>query len=153
MPVSPIPSGYRTVTPYLVTRNASAAIEFYKKAFGAEERYRLPMPDGKVGHCELTIGDSIIMLADEMPESSSKSPQTLNGTPVGFCLYVNDCDASFKRAVAAGAVVSRPVENQFYGDRSGTVTDPYGHQWTIATHIEDVSPDEMAKRMAKMPQK
>jgi PhnB protein len=149
--VKPIPEGYHAVTPYLSVKGAGDAIEFYRKAFGAEELYRLPMPGGLVGHAELQIGDSRLMLADEMPQSTAKSPRSLGGTTAGLALYVPDVDARFKRAVDAGAKVLRPVENQFYGDRSGTVEDPFGHCWTIATHVEDVSPDEMEKRMAEMP--
>lgn len=149
--VKPIPEGYHAVTAYFVVRDASAAIDFYKKALGAEELFRMPMPDGKVGHAELQIGDSRVMLADEAPGSTAKSPQSLNGTTVGFNLYVPDVDARFKRAVDAGAKVVRKLENQFYGDRSGTVEDPFGHVWTIATHVEDVSPEELEKRMASAP--
>jgi PhnB protein len=150
----PIPDGYHAVTPYLSIKGASDAIAFYKKAFGAEELYRLPMPDGRVGHAELQIGDSRLMLADEMPEmgdSITKSPRTLGGATAGFCLYVADADALFQRAVDAGATAKRPLTNQFYGDRSGVVEDPFGHLWTIATHVEDVSPDELKRRMASMP--
>jgi PhnB protein len=155
MPVKPIPAGYHAVTPYLSVKGAAQALAFYKKAFGAQELYRLPMPDGRVGHAEIQIGDSRIMLADEMPEmpdAAAKSPATLGGTTAGFCLYVADVDAQFKQALDAGATVKRPVQNQFYGDRSGTLEDPFGHVWTIATHVEDVSPEEMQKRMASMPQ-
>jgi PhnB protein len=147
----PIPDGYHAVTPYLSVKGASEAIEFYRKAFGAEELYRLPMPGGVVGHAELQIGDSRIMLADEMPQGSAKSPRTLSGTTIGLLIYVPDVDARFKRAVDAGAKVLRPVADQFYGDRSGTVEDPFGHTWTIATHVEDVVPEEMARRMAELP--
>ena len=144
-----IPEGYHTVTPYLIVRGAAQALEFYRKAFNAKELYRLPMPDGKVGHAELRIGDSQVMLADEMPEMSIRGPQSLGGSPVGMCLYVEDCDALFNQAVSAGAKVERPLADQFYGDRSGTVIDPYGHKWTIATHKEDVTPEEMQRRMAQ----
>jgi PhnB protein len=147
--VRPIPEGYRAVTPYLSVRGAADAIDFYTRAFGAEERYRLPGPDGKtIGHAELTIGDSLIMLSDEMPDWGNLSPLSLNGTPVSFALYVEDADAAFARAVAAGATVLDPVENRFYGDRSGTVTDPFGHRWSLMTHVENVSPEEMDKRLA-----
>jgi PhnB protein len=149
--VKPVPEGYHTLTPYVIVKGASAAIDFYRKAFGAEELVRMPMPGGLVGHAELQLGDSRLMMADEMPESGAKSPSTLRGTTAGLCLYVPDVDAIFKRAVDAGAKVVRPVQDQFYGDRSGTVEDPFGHQWTLATHIEDVSPEEMARRMANMP--
>ena len=147
--VNPIPPGYSTVVPYISVKNASDAIAYYKKAFGAEELVRMPMPDGTVGHAELKIGDSILMLADEMdhPDAIAKSPSTLGGVTSGLCLYVADCDALFQRAVDAGGKVRRPLTNQFYGDRSGTVEDPFGQVWTISTHVEDVPPDEMRKRM------
>jgi PhnB protein len=148
--VKPIPDGYNTVTPYLSVKGASAAIEFYKKAFGAEEVLRMPMPDGRIGHAELQIGDSRIMLADEMPDMGdaiTRSPRTLGGVTAGFSLYVADVDALFKRALDAGATTKRPLTNQFYGDRSATVEDPFGHFWTLSTHIEDVPADEMARRM------
>jgi PhnB protein len=150
----PIPEGYHTVTPYLLIDGAAAALDFYKKAFGAKELFRFPMPDGKIGHAEMKVGDSHIMLADE-PEGEMaktpdqarfKSPKSLGKTSVLICLYVEDVDALAKQAVAAGAKELRPVVNQFYGDRSGTYEDPFGHVWTIATHIEDVSPEEMMKR-------
>jgi PhnB protein len=152
--VRPIPEGYHTVTPYLSIQGAGEALEFYRKAFGAEETVRMPMPDGKIGHAEIRIGNSIIMLADEfpgMPDAASKSPKSLGGTTFGICLYLADVDSAFKRAVEAGAKVKRPVADQFYGDRSGVLEDPFGHIWTIATHTEDVSPEEMKKRMAAMP--
>jgi PhnB protein len=151
----PIPEGYHSVTPYLSIRGAAEAITFYKKAFGAHELYRLAMPDGRVGHAELQIGNSRVMLADEMPEMPdvvARSPKGLGGTTCGFNIYVEDVDAQFKQAVASGATVKRPVKDQFYGDRSGTVEDPFGHVWTLATHVEDVSPQEIEKRMASMPQ-
>jgi PhnB protein len=153
--VSPVPKGYHTITPYISIKGAAAAIAFYKKAFGAEEIYRMDMPGDKVGHAEIQIGDSRLMLADEfpdMPDAVAKSPKTLNGTTTGFNIYIPDVDARFKRAVDAGAKVKRPVQNQFYGDRSGTVEDPFGHIWTLSTHVEEVSPEEMKKRMAAMPQ-
>jgi PhnB protein len=150
MAVKPIPDGYHTVTPYLIVKDAARALDFYRKAFGARELMRFPGPGGKVLHAEIKIGDSPIMLADECPEMSARSPQALGGTPVGIALYVEDVDAVFNRAVAAGAKVLKPVQDQFYGDRSGTVTDPFGHQWTVATHKEDVSFEEMQKRMAAM---
>jgi PhnB protein len=150
MAVKPIPDGYSTVTPYLVMNGAARAIEFYKKAFGATELLRFAMPGGKLGHAEIKIGNSPIMLADEMPEMGHRGPQALGGTPVGILLYVEDVDAMFNRAIAAGATVVKPVQDQFYGDRSGTLTDPFGHQWTIATHKEDVPLEEMHKRMAAM---
>jgi PhnB protein len=146
MAVKPIPDGYHTVTPYLVLGGAAKAIEFYKQAFGAEELFRMADPSGKVGHAEIKIGDSIIMLADEHPEMGYKGPQSIGGTPVSIMLYVRDVDAVAAKAVAAGATVTRPVQNQFYGDRSGTFTDPFGHVWTVATHVEDLSPDEIGRR-------
>ena len=137
------------MVPYISVKGASDAIAFYKKAFGAEELLRMPMPDGKVGHAELKIGDSIVMMADEMdhPDAIAKSPRTLGGVTSGLCLYVADCDALFNRAVEAGGKVRRPLTNQFYGDRSGTVEDPFGQVWTISTHVEDVPPDELRRRM------
>lgn len=152
--VKPIPDGYSSVTPYLSIKGAKEAIAFYQRALGAQEIYKLEMPDGRIGHAELQIGTSRIMLADEMPEMTDvvvRSPNAIQGTTVGFNLYLEDADASFARAVAAGAKVKRPVQNQFYGDRSGTVEDPYGHIWTISTHVEDVAPDELMRRMATMP--
>jgi PhnB protein len=152
--VKAIPEGYHSLTSYLSIKGAADAIAFYKKAFGAEELVRMPMPDGRVGHAELQIGDSRVMLADEMPEMPgvvAKSPRTLGGTTVGMVIYVADVDAQFKRAVEAGATVKRPLTDQFYGDRSGTLEDPFGHVWTLSTHVEDVSPEEMKKRMAALP--
>lgn len=146
---NPIPAGYHSVTPYLICKGAAKAIDWYVKALGAEETVRMPGPGGTVVHAEIRIGDSIVMLADEHPEMGHRSPASLGGTPVGIALYVKDCDAIFDRAVKAGAKAQRPMQDQFYGDRSGTVVDPFGHQWTIATHIEDVSPEEMEKRMAE----
>ncbi len=147
--VKPIPEGYSTVVPYISVKGAGDAIAYYKKAFGAQELVRMPMPDGKVGHAELKIGDSIVMMADEMdhPDAIAKSPRSLGGVTSGLCLYVEDCDAMFNRAVEAGGKVRRPLTNQFYGDRSGTVEDPFGQVWTISTHVEDVPPDEMKRRM------
>jgi PhnB protein len=148
MAVKPIPEGYHTVTPYLIVNDAAAALEFYKKAFGAKELMRFPGPGGKILHAEIKIGDSPIMLGDENPGMGAQSPQSLGGTPVGICIYVADVDKLAAQAVAAGAKVVYPVKDQFYGDRSGTFTDPFGHKWTIATHKEDVSSEEMTKRMA-----
>ncbi len=148
--VKPVPDGFHAVTPYLTVRDAARAIEFYQRAFGAKERVRMPMPDGRVGHAELMIGNSIMMLGDEFPQMGNKSPQTLNGTPVGFALYVKDVDEAFERAVEAGATVKEPVDNKFWGDRAGTVIDPFGHKWTLLTHFENVTPKEMKKRMDKM---
>src|SRR5262249_9957088 len=150
MAVKPIPEGYYTVTPYLIIKGAARAIEFYKKAFGATELFRMDEPGGKVGHAELKIGNSPIMLADEYPEMGFRSPQSLVGPGVSIVLYVEDVDARFNQAVAAGAKVLRPVKDQFYGDRTGTLEDPFGHIWSIATHKEDVSLEEMHKRMAAM---
>jgi PhnB protein len=146
--VKPIPDGYHSVTPYLNIKGAAEAIDFYKKAFGATELFRMPQPDGRIGHAELQIGDSRIMLADEFPEMKNFGPQTLGGSAVGLLLYVNDVDSVFEQAVAAGATETRAVEDKFYGDRGGTLTDPFGHVWHIATHTEDVSPEEMEKRAA-----
>jgi PhnB protein len=147
--VKPIPEGYHTATPYLVVNGAAAAIDFYKKAFGAIELFRLPGPGGKIGHAEIKIGDSPIMLADEHPEVGARSPHSYGGSPISILLYFEDVDAVFKEAVAAGAKVERPVADQFYGDRSGGVKDPFGHIWFIHTHKEDVSPEEMERRMAQ----
>jgi PhnB protein len=149
MAVRPIPEGYHTATPYLIVRGAARALEFYKKAFNATELMRMPDPSGKIAHAEIQIGSSRLMLGDEQPEMGAKSPEALGGSPVGLCLYVEDVDALFKQAVAAGGKVERPVKDQFYGDRSGTLRDPFGHQWTISTHKEDVSPEEMNRRMAE----
>jgi PhnB protein len=146
----PRPDGYHDVTPYLIVRGAAAAITFYERAFGATERMRLPMPGGKLGHAEVQVGDSVVMLADEMPEAGWKAPSSYGGTTVSLLVYVPDVDSAFDRAVGAGATVVRPLENQFYGDRTGTLTDPFGHMWTLATHVEDVSPEEMAARCSKM---
>jgi PhnB protein len=143
-----IPDGYHNVTPYLIVNDAAAAIEFYKKAFGATELMRMPKPNGKIGHAEIRIGDSPIMLADEAPEMGARSPRTFGGSPVSIFLYVDDVDTTFARAVDGGAKVQRPLADQFYGDRTGGVEDPFGHVWYIATHVEDVSPEEMKKRAA-----
>lgn len=149
-PVKPIPDGFHSITPYLTVKNAAQAIAFYERAFGAKERARMTMPDGKVGHAELMMGDSIIMLADEFPEYGNKSPQTLQGSPVGLALYVEDVDRQFQQAVEAGATVKEAVADKFWGDRAGTLVDPFGHQWSLLTHVEDVSPAEMKARMDKM---
>jgi len=148
--VKPIPDGYPRVTPYLHVDGASKAIEFYRTVFGAKERMRMAAPDGRIGHAELEIGNSMIMLADEHPEMHVLGPKSVGGTPVTVLVYVEDVDRAFERALKAGAKELRPVENQFYGDRSGQFEDPFGHHWNVATHVEDVSPDEMAKRAAKM---
>src|ERR1041384_5614312 len=147
MAVKPIPEGYHSVTPYLIIDGAADAIEYYKKAFGATELFRMPMPGGKIGHAELKIGDSPIMLADEHPEMGYKSPTSWGGSPVSLMLYVDDVDAVFKQAIAAGGKEQRAVQDQFYGDRSGTFADPFGHVWTVSTHKEDVSMEEMEQRM------
>jgi PhnB protein len=145
--VKPIPEGYHTVTPYLTVRNASDAIEFYKRAFGAEERGRMRGPDGKsIMHAEIKIGDSIVMLSDEFPQGDTRSPQGLAGTTVSLILYVPDVDAAFQRAESAGARATMPPANMFWGDRFGKLTDPFGHVWGLSTHMEDVSPEEMTKR-------
>jgi PhnB protein len=144
----PIPDGYHTATPYLIVNDAAGAIEFYKRAFGATEVMRMAQPNGKIGHAEIKIGDSPIMLADESPEMGARGPKSFGGSPVSILLYVEDVDTTFSRAVAAGAKVQRPVADQFYGDRTGGVEDPFGHVWYIATHTEDVSPEEMRKRAA-----
>jgi PhnB protein len=146
MAVKPIPDGYYTVTPYLIVKGAARAIEFYQKAFGATELARMADPSGRVAHAEIKIGNSIIMLADEHPEMKILGPQSLGGSAVGLLLYVEDVDTRFNRALAAGATVERPLKDQFYGDRSGTLVDPFGHKWTIATHTEDVSMEEMERR-------
>ena len=146
MAVQPVPDGYHTVSPYLAVEDAAAAIDYYKKAFGATERVRMEAPDGKIGHAELEIGDSIVMLADPFPQASTKPPHELGGTSAGVFLYVEDVDRVVKRAVEAGATVTMEVADQFWGDRFGTVTDPFGHVWSVATHIEDVPPAEMAER-------
>lgn len=142
------PPGYHSVTPYLAQRDCAAAIDFYVRAFGAERVLQLDMPDGKIAHAEIRIGDSIVMLSDEMPEWGNRSPQTLGGSPVFLMIYVPDVDAAFARALAAGATEVRPIENQFYGDRTGTLLDPFGYRWTLATHVEDVPEDELKRRMA-----
>jgi PhnB protein len=146
MAVKPIPDGYHTVTPYLAVDDAAAAIEYYKKAFGAKERFRMDAPGGKIGHAELEIGDSLVMLSDPFPQGSTKPPKELGGTSVSIFMYVEDVDAVVKRAVDAGATVTMEVADQFWGDRFGSVQDPFGHLWSIATHVEDVPPEEMAER-------
>jgi len=143
----PIPEGYHSVTPYLVMNGAAAAIDFYKKAFGATELFRMDQ-GGKIGHAELKIGDSPIMLADEQPSMGYVGPQALGGTPVSLMIYVEDVDKIYKQAISSGGVELKPLQDQFYGDRSGTLKDPFGHVWTVATHKEDVTPEEMNKRMA-----
>ena len=146
MSVTAIPDGYHSVTPYLIISGAADAIDYYQKAFGAIELMRMPAPGGKIGHAEIKIGDSPIMLADEFPEMGYKSPQTLGGSPVSIMIYVADVDAVFKQAIAAGGKEQRPVKDQFYGDRMGTLEDPFGHVWHVATHKEDVPAEEMERR-------
>ncbi len=146
--VKPIPEGYPRVTPYLIVDGASAAIDFYTSVLGATERMRMSAPEDKVGHAELEIGDSVIMLADESPEMDARSPGTVGGTPVSLHVYVEDADAAFERALEAGAKALQPMEDKFYGDRSGSFEDPFGHRWHVATHVEDVPADEMEKRAA-----
>ena len=146
MPVKAKPDGYHTATPYLIVQNGTEAIEFYKRAFGAQEKLRLSAPGGAVAHGEIQIGDSRIMLADEMPGSEFRSPKSVGGASMSIMLYVPDVDDQFGKAIRAGAKALRPVQDQFYGDRSGTLEDPYGHIWTIATHKEDVAPEEINKR-------
>jgi PhnB protein len=146
MATKAIPDGYRTATPYLIVKGAADAIDFYKRAFGATELLRMADPQGKVGHAEIKIGDSVIMLADEHPAMGYRGPRALGGSSVSILLYVEDVDEVFERAVKAGARAQRPVMDQFYGDRSGTLEDPFGHVWTVATHVEDVEPEEMKRR-------
>ena len=148
--VKPIPEGYHAVTPYLIVVEAAQAIEFYKKSFGATELMRMPAPEGRIGHAEIKIGDSRVMLADENPKMPYRGPRALGGSPVSLVLYVEDVDQTVDRALAFGAKLVRPVENQFYGDRTGGIEDPFGHQWHIATHVEDVSPEEMRSRMENL---
>jgi PhnB protein len=148
--VDPVPDGYPRLSPYLVVDGAAQAIAFYGEVLGATERMRMPGPDGRIGHAELQLGDSVIMLADEYPEMDIRGPKAIGGTPVTLGVYVEDVDATFEAAIAAGAEALRPVEDQFYGDRSGQFVDPFGHRWSVSSHVEDVPPDEMAKRAAEM---
>ena len=148
MRVKAKPEGYHSVTPYLTVDRAEEAIRFYEQAFGATEVLRLPMGD-KIGHAEIRIGDSIVMLSDEWADYGKLGPKSRGGATSSLMIYIEDVDAAFERAVAAGATVERPVENQFYGDRSGSITDPFGHSWTLSTHVEDVPEDEMQRRMAE----
>jgi PhnB protein len=151
VPAAPFkPPGYHSVTAYLALRDAKSALDFYARAFGAEPVLKLDMPDGTIAHAELRIGDSIVMMSEENPEGGSRSPQALGGSPVSMMIYVPDVDAAFRRAIEAGATRIRPVEDQFYGDRTGTLKDPYGYQWTLATHVEDVSTEEAQRRMAAL---
>ncbi len=148
--VKPIPEGYPVVSPGLAIDGAAAAIDFYKKIFGASERMRMPGPDGKIAHCELTFGNSLIMVGDPAPDMDFLDPKTVGGTPVNLYVFVEDADAAFGAALAAGAKELTPMTTQFYGDRSGAFEDPWGHRWTVATHVEDVPPDEMDRRMAEL---
>jgi len=150
MAVKPVPDGYHALTPYLILTGAARAIEFYKEVFGATETARFDDPSGRIGHAELRIGDSVLMLADEVPEMGFKSPQTLGGTPVLTMIYLPDVDACFARALGAGAQEIKPLRDEFYGDRTGTFVDPFGHLWTVATHVEDVTREEMQRRMEKL---
>jgi PhnB protein len=149
MAVKPIPDGYHVVTPYLAVDDAAAAIAYYEQAFGAKERVRMDAPGGKIGHAELEIGDSLVMLSDPFPQASTRPPKELGGTSASVFMYVDDVDAVVQRAVDAGATVTMEVADQFWGDRFGTITDPFGHSWSIATHVEDVPPEEMAERAKK----
>ncbi|MGH2705169.1 MAG: VOC family protein [Actinomycetota bacterium] len=148
--VKPIPDGYPEVTPYLYVDGAEEAIEFYRTVFGVRERMRLPGPDGKIGHCELELGSSLLMVAEESPAMGALGPRSVGGTPVALSVYVEDADGVFSRAVEAGATVVQPLETQFYGDRAGLFEDPFGHRWHVATHVEEVSPEEMARRAAEV---
>jgi len=148
MAVKPIPDGYHAVTPYLIVNGAARALEYYKEAFGATELMRMSEPSGRIGHAEIRIGDSVVMLADEHPEMGHRGPRSLGGTSISILLYVADVDQVFERAVRAGGKAQRALANQFYGDRMGAIEDPFGHVWNVATHIEDVSPEEMKRRMA-----
>jgi PhnB protein len=152
MAVQPIPDGYPRVSPYLVVDGAQKAIDFYTSVLGATERMRMPGPDGRIGHAELQFGDSVVMLADEFPDMGAKAPSAYGGSPVSIMVYVEDVDATFGKATEAGATAVRPPENQFYGDRSATFDDPFGHRWTVNTHVEDVSPEEVGRRAAEMGQ-
>ena len=150
MAVKPVPDGYQTVNVYLCVNGAADAIVFYEQVLGAKERVRIAGPDGKIGHAELELGESVIMLSDEYPDMDASGPRSVGGTPVTVSVYVDDVDATFAAAIAAGAKELRPVEDHFYGDRAGTIEDPFGHRWTVATNIEDVSAAEMQKRAAVM---
>jgi PhnB protein len=151
MAVKPIPDGYHSVTPYLIIKGAGRAIDFYKNSFGAQEIMRFPGPNNTIAHAEIRIGDSVIMLADEQPANNNRSPQAFGGSPVSLMIYVPDVDKTFRQAISNGAKETRVVQDQFYGDRSGNLVDPFGHVWTIATHMEDVSMEEMQQRMAALP--
>lgn len=146
--VKPIPEGYHSITPYLIVDDAKSAIDFYTRAFGAKEKFRLPMGE-RIGHAEIEIGDSVIMLADEFPDMGNMGPKSRGGTTVTMLLYVEDVDSAFRQAVESGATQKRPVEDQFWGDRMGTLTDPFGHVWSLATHVEEVPPEELERRMSQ----
>jgi PhnB protein len=148
--VRPIPEGYRSVTPYLIVKGAAKAIDFYKKVFGAREKFRMDGPSGTIAHAEIEIGDSVVMLADENPQHGALSPGTVGGTPVSIMLYVEDVDRVAEKLTQAGAKMRRPVQDMFYGDRAGGFEDPFGHHWHVSTHIEDVTPEEIERRMAKI---
>jgi PhnB protein len=150
MSTKPIPDGYSAVTPYLTVKDGAAALDFYQRALGANVYMRMDGPGGKIGHAEFRIGGAPVMMSDEFPEMGVLSPQTLGGVTSSLMIYVENVDALFEQAVAAGCTVLKPIQNQFYGDRSGTVTDPFGHRWTISTHVEDVSKEEMDRRIAAM---
>jgi PhnB protein len=150
MAAKPVPDGYHAVTPYLIVREGAKAIDFYKRAFGASESVRMSSPEGKIGHAEIRIGDSVVMLADERPDMGHLSPLSLKGTPVSLLLYVEDVDSRFEQALGAGAKALLSVKNQFYGDRSGTLQDPFGHVWTLATRVEDLSSEEVRRRSQKL---
>ena len=148
--VNPIPEGFHTLTPYLHVKGAKEALDFYREALGAEETYRMDAPDGTIMHAEMRVGDSHLMLSEEREDWGNLSPSTLGGTPFSLMVYVKDCDAVIERALAAGATELMPVRDHFYGDRSGMVEDPFGHRWNISTHVEDVPPDELDRRMREM---
>lgn len=147
--VKPIPEGYHSITPYLIVEDAKRALAFYAKAFSAQELMRMDDPSGKIMHAEMLFGDSHVMLADEFPQMGVKGPKSYGGSPQSLMFYVENVDEVFEKAVSEGGIVKRPLENQFYGDRTGTIEDPFGHSWTIATHVEDLSPEEMEKRAAE----
>ncbi|TWT34983.1 Glyoxalase-like domain protein [Thalassoglobus neptunius] len=150
MSVKPVPDGYHAVQAYLIVQNATEAIEWYKEVFGTEEQMRLTGPGGSVGHAELQIGDSVVMLASEFPDMEVYAPEHFNGSPISMAIYLEDVDTVYQRAIDAGATAKRPVQDQFYGDRSGMIVDPFGHSWSLATHIEDVTPEEVQKRFDQM---
>lgn len=152
MAVKPIPDGYHSVTPYLIVNDAARALDFYARAFGAKELFRMDGPGGKIGHAEFQIGTSRVMMADEHPEVNARGPKSIGGTPVHLLIYVEDVDGVFARALEAGATQTRAIKDEFYGDRTGTLTDPFGHVWSVATHKEDVPAEEMERRMKELQQ-